>query len=40
MMEPYLERKASASQYDVGMTFLIFGGVYMISAPIGGLVSL
>ena len=40
MLEPHLKRKAGASQSDVGITFLILGGVYMISSPIGGLVSL
>ena len=39
MLEPHLKRKAGASQTDVGLTFLILGGVYMISSPIGGLVS-
>ena len=39
MLEPHLKRKAGASQSDVGITFLILGGVYMISSPIGGLVS-
>ena len=38
MLEPHLKRKAGASQSDVGITFLILGGVYMISSPIGGLV--
>ena len=40
MLEPHLKRKAGASQSDVGITFLILGGVYMISSPIGGLVSI
>ena len=40
MLEPHLKRKAGASQSDVGITFLILGGVYMISSPIGGLVSM
>ena len=39
MLEPYLKRSAGATEADVGVTFLIIGGVYMISAPIGGLVS-
>ena len=39
MLEPHLKRKAGASQSDVGITFLILGGVYMVSSPIGGLVS-
>lgn len=39
MLEPHLKRKAAASQTDVGMTFFILGGVYMISSVIVGLVS-
>ena len=39
MLEPHLKRKAGATQADVGVTFLILGGVYMFSSPIGGLVS-
>ena len=39
MLEPHLKRNAGASQADVGLTFLILGGIYMISSPIGGLVS-
>ena len=40
MLEPHLKRKAGASQTDVGMTFLILGGVYMITSVIVGLVSI
>ena len=40
MITPFLKTNVGASQYDVGLTFLIFGGVYMIGSPIGGLVSL
>ena len=39
MLEPHLKAKVGASQGDVGLTFLISGAVYMISSPIGGLVS-
>ena len=39
LLEPHLKRRAGATQVDVGMTFLIAGGVYMISSAIGGLVS-
>jgi hypothetical protein len=39
MLEPHLKRNAGASQGDVGLTFFILGGVYMISSPIVGLVS-
>jgi len=38
MLEPHLKRKAGATQADVGVTFLILGGVYMLSSPIGGLI--
>ena len=40
MLEPHLKGKAGASQGDVGLTFLILGGVYMIGSPIAGLVSI
>ena len=40
MLEPHLKRSAGATQGDVGVTFLILGGVYMTSSPIGGLVSI
>ena len=36
MLEPHLKRKAMASQAEVGVSFLIFGGVYMAISPIGG----
>ena len=38
MLEPHLKRNAGATQTDVGITFLIYGSVYMISSPIAGLV--
>ena len=38
MLEPHLKQKAGASQAAVGNTFSIFGGVYLLSSPIGGLV--
>ena len=40
MLEPLLKRSAGASQIDVGITFLIYGGVFMISSPIAGLVGM
>ena len=38
MLEPHLKQNAGATQTDVGIAFLIYGGVYMISSPIAGLV--
>ena len=40
MLEPHLKRQANASQTDVGVTFLIIGGVYMFSCPGCGFVSI
>jgi len=40
MLEPHLKSKAGASQTDVGLTFLIIGGVYMFSSPVCGFVSM
>ena len=40
MLEPLLKRSAGASQIDVGITFLIYAGVFMISSPIAGLVGM
>ena len=40
MLEPHLKSKAAASQSDVGLTFLIIGGVYMFSSPVCGFVSI
>ena len=40
MLEPHLKRQANASQIDVGLTFLIIGGVYMLSCPGCGFVSI
>ena len=39
MLEPHL-RSAGATQSQVGITFLILGGVYMVTTPIAGYVSL
>lgn len=36
MLEPHLKNSAGASQFQTGMTFLILGGVYMVSTPIMG----
>ena len=38
MLEPHLKRQANASQKDVGLTFLIIGGAYMLSCPACGFV--
>ena len=39
MLEPHL-RSTGATQSQVGITFLILGGVYMVTTPIAGYVSL
>ena len=39
MLEPHL-RSIEASNYQVGLTFAIYGGVYVISSPIAGYVRL
>ena len=38
MLEPHLKRKAMASQAEVGVSFFILGGAFMVFTPIGGLV--
>ena len=38
MLEPHL-KDAGATQSQVGLTFLILGGVYMVTTPISGFVS-
>ena len=38
MLEPHL-RSVGATQTEVGLTFLILGGVYMVTTPIAGYVS-
>ena len=40
MLEPHLKRQAGASQTEVGLTFLVLGGVYMLSSPVCGFVSI
>ena len=37
MLEPHL-RSVGATQTEVGLTFLILGGVYMVTTPIAGYV--
>ena len=39
MLEPHLKNSAGATQGQVGVTFLILGGVYMLTTPIVGYVS-
>ena len=39
MLEPHLREDASATQNQIGITFLILGGVYMVASPIMGFVS-
>lgn len=36
MLEPHLKNAAGATQMEVGLTFLILGGVYMVSTPVAG----
>ena len=38
MLEPHLKDSAGANQTEVGLTFLILGGVYMATTPITGYV--
>ena len=38
MLEPHLRKEANATQTDIGVTFFIQGGIYMISNPIAGMV--
>ena len=39
MLEPHLREDANASQNQIGVTFLILGGTYMVASPIMGYVS-
>ena len=39
MLEPHLKSMAGADQMQVGITFLILGGVYMLTTPFVGYVS-
>ena len=39
MLEPHLRENANASQNEIGITFLILGGSYMVASPILGFVS-
>ena len=36
MLEPHLKRKAMASHAEVGVSFFILGGVYMVISLMGG----
>jgi hypothetical protein len=38
MLEPHLRKEANATQTEIGVTFFIQGGTYMISNPIAGMV--
>jgi hypothetical protein len=40
MLEPHMKNNAGSTQLDVGMTFLIIGGLYMTSSVTAGYVSL
>ncbi len=39
MLEPHLKNGAGATQLQTGITFLIYGGTYMVTAPLAGYVS-
>ena len=39
MLEPHLRDATNASQNEIGATFLILGGSYMVASPIFGVVS-
>ena len=39
MLEPHLRTAANASQSEIGITFLILGGSYMVATPVMGFVS-
>ena len=38
MLEPHMKSAAGSSQYDVGIAFLILGGLYMSCSLIAGVV--
>ena len=38
MLEPHLKNAAGADQMQIGVTFLILGGVYMVTTPVVGYV--
>ena len=40
MLEPHLREDANASQDEIGVTFLILGGTYMVASPIMGYVNI
>ncbi len=40
MLEPHMKNNAGSTQLDVGMTFLIIGGLYMTSSVTAGFVRL
>ena len=39
MLEPHMKNTAGASQSEVGMAFLIFGGSFLVSSLVAGCVS-
>ncbi len=39
MLEPHLKSAAGATQLQIGITFLILGGTYMVTTPLAGYVS-
>ena len=38
MLEPHLREDANATQTEIGITFLLLGGPYMVASPIMGYV--
>jgi hypothetical protein len=40
MLEPHMKNNAGSTQLDVGITFLIIGGLYMTSSVTAGFVRL
>ena len=38
MLEPHLKNAAGATQLQIGVTFLILGGTYMVTTPLAGYV--
>jgi hypothetical protein len=39
MLEPHMKNEAGSTQMDVGLAFLILGGLYMIMSVTAGFVS-
>jgi hypothetical protein len=39
MLEPHLKKAAGATQMEVGVAFLLLGGLFMMANPIAGWVT-